>query len=113
MQAVGPPAHHDTDGNVSMQVQAEHGEEITETALREMVYTEACVKEALRIRCDQPAGRRVQDVLRGMAVQRRAWKTGTTRQPHLLTQEELFRVRSECFLKRRRAGAAMQHRATS
>ena len=35
-----------------MQVRAEHGEEITESALRDMVYTEACVKEALRIRCD-------------------------------------------------------------
>ena len=72
MQAVDPPTHRDTDGKFSLQVQAEHGEEITETALREMVYTEACVKEALRIRCDQQAGRRVQDVLRDMAIQRYA-----------------------------------------
>ena len=94
MQAVGQPTHHDTDSKSSMQVQAEHGEEITETALREMVYTEACVKEALRIRCDQQAGRRVQDVWES-ADQRHAWKKGTTRQPHLLTQEELLKVRAE------------------
>ena len=72
MQAIASSTHPDTDTWSSMQVQAEHGEEITETALREMVYTEACVKEALRIRCDQQAGRRVQGVLREMAVQRHA-----------------------------------------
>ena len=98
MQAVGLPTHHDTESKSSMQVQAEHGEEITETALREMVYTEACVKEALRIRCDQQEGRRVQDVPREMAVQRHARKKGTMRQPILLIQEELLQVRSETWL---------------
>ena len=57
MQVLHLPSHTHIASESMMQVQAEHGEEITEVALREMVYTEACVKEALRIRCEQTASK--------------------------------------------------------